>query len=159
MNTTYRDEANRLIVHYDTILPQPTRFIVWLEGRGTTIVGRPGELPGAVWQRVVDWVRHMREGFVRAERTPANARHASMHCGNPYREGTVYAGIDPTPQQVREHLHQWVIWRLYQQADSPASSAMQKVNALSALAELVGLVPPNPLRPIKIIIQQDAPCI
>ena len=79
MNTTYRDEANRLIVHYDTILPQPTRFIVWLEGRGTTIVGRPGELPGAVWQRVVDWVRHMREGFVRAERTPANARHASMH--------------------------------------------------------------------------------
>lgn len=151
--TTYRDEANRLIVHYDTDLPQPTRFVIWLEGRGTTIVGKPGELPSAVWQRVVDWVRHMREGFVRAERIDPKHRHPSMHCGNPYREGTVYAGIDPTPQQVREHLHQWMIWRLYQQADSPASSAMQKVNALSALAELVGLVQPDPQRPIHITIR------
>lgn len=157
--TTYRDEANRLTVHYDTTLPQPTRFVIWLEGRGTTVASRPGELPGAVWQRVVNWVRHMRAGFVRAERMDAQHRHSSMHCGNPYGEGTVYAGIDPTPQQVKQHLEQWMIRKLYQQADSPVSSAMQKVHALSALAELVGLVPPDPKRPIRIFIQEDAPCI
>lgn len=157
--TTYKDKANRLTVHYDTDLPQPNRFVIWLEGRGTTVASRPGELPDAVWQRVVDWVRHMRAGFERTERTDPKKRHSSSHQGNPYGEGTVYAGIDPTAQQVREHLEQWLIWKLYQQADSPASSAMQKVHALSALAELVGLVPPDPKRPIRIFIQQDAPCI
>lgn len=156
--TTYRDKANRLTVHYDTDLPPPTRFIVWLEGRGTTVASRPGELPEAVWQRVVDWVRHMRAGFERTERTDPKNRHSSSHQGNPYGECTVYAGIDPSPQQVREHLEQWMIRKLYQQADSPATSAMQKVHALSALAELVGLVPPDPKRPIYITLLQDAPC-
>lgn len=151
--TAYRDEANRLIVHYDTDLPQPTRFVIWLEGKGTTIVGKPGELSSAVWQRVVDCVRDMREGFARVERIPPKHRHPSMHCGSPYREGNVYAGIDPASKQMQEHLRQWMIWQLYKQADSPASTAMQKVNALSALAEIVGLVPPDPLRPIHITIR------
>jgi hypothetical protein len=151
--TTYLDEANRLIVHYATDLPQPTRFVVWLEGRGTTIEGRPGELPSAVWQRVVDSVRHMREGFARVERLTPKHRHAGMHQGNPYREGNVYAGIDPTRQQVQAHLRQWMVWVLYKHANSPSSTDMQKVNALSALAEIVGLVKPDPQRRITVTIQ------
>lgn len=152
MITTYRDEASRLIVHFDTDHTAPTRFVVWLEGKSTTIVGKPGELPSAVWQRVVNSVRQMREGFARVERMTPKQRHPSMHWGNPYRMGSVYAGIDPTPQQAKEHLTQWVIQNLYKIAESPSSTPMQQVHACSALAEITGLVKPDPKRPITIVL-------
>lgn len=150
--TTYRDEATRLIIHHDTDLPQPTQFVIWLEGKGSTITGRPGELPCEVWQRVVSSVQYMREGFARVERIAPKHRCGGMHQGNPYRDGNVYAGIDPTPQQVQEHRKQWMIQMLYKIAESPLSTPMQQVEAYGALAEITGLVKPDPQRPIKIIL-------
>lgn len=142
--TTYRHEASRLIVHYDTNLPQPTRFVIWLEGKGTTIVGKPGELPSAMWKRVVDRVHNMREGFSRAERmTPKQRYTAGMHIGSPHRFGNVYAGINPTQRQVQDHLRQWIVWALFKIADSKYSTAMQRVDALIALSELLGMVNPD----------------
>ena len=67
--------------------------------------------------------------------------------GNPYRQAHIYAGIEPTREQVAAHMKQWIIWSLWQLACPQRNDrAMERIAALGALAELYGLHQPQTVR-------------
>ena len=73
MITNYTDDAQNIVVHYDTEATEPaTRFVIWFEGNDRHVVAEDGEFPGATWERVLATVQDMR-------RTLAEAQQRNIH--------------------------------------------------------------------------------
>jgi mannose/cellobiose epimerase-like protein (N-acyl-D-glucosamine 2-epimerase family) len=64
--------------------------------------------------------------------------------GREFHYATIYAGIEPTDEDRKEHMRDWIAACLYQLAD-PAHNkdAYSRVQALIALSELHGLAAPR----------------
>lgn len=144
---THKDDLQLLTVHYDTEGAIPTRYIIWFEGRDYVVVAEEGEFPGAVWERVLSEVRFMRQVVAISERLDPYLRDGRLRRGNPYRVAHVYAGIEPTPEQVKGHMRQWIEWSLWRLADPRRNdNGDERVAALCALSELYGLTAPRLFR-------------
>jgi hypothetical protein len=102
------------------------RYVIHFEGRCTVIVAQPLESPAAVWQRVIELVDDIR----------AVIRRGAWRGRENY-FAFVYAGIQPTERQQKEHMKDWISACLYQLADTSRGRA--QVDALRTLAWLHGL--------------------
>ncbi len=131
---THTDRDNRLRVVFDNERTAPAeRYTICFEGRDTVVVVQPWEPPAAVWQRVLDTVADMRAVIGRG-----------TWRGREHYFATVYAGIQPTEQQKREHMKDWISFCLYQLADPTRNKdAVSRVEALIALSELHGITAPR----------------
>ena len=131
---THTDHTARLRIVFDSESTGPVeRYTICFEGRCTVVVAQPFESPAAVWQRVIELIDDIR----------AVIRRGAWR-GREYYFATVYAGIQPTEQQQKEHMKDWISACLYQLAD-PAHNKDEgaRVDALIALAELHGLNAPR----------------
>ena len=147
MITNYTDHTQNIVVYYDTEATEPaTRFVIWFEGADRHVVAEDGELPAATWGRVLASVQDMRRSLAEAEQRDPSWKNPAFVRGNPYRQAHVYAGIEPTREQVASHMKQWIIWTLWQLACPRRNkNAMERIAALGALAELYGLHQPPPV--------------
>lgn len=130
---THTDRDNRLHVVFDDEHSTPAdRYAICFEGRDTVVVSNPWEEPAAVWQRVLATVAEMR----------AVIRRGAWR-GREHYFATIYA-IEPTDEQRKEHMKDWISACLYQLAD-PAHNKDDdsRVEALIALSELHGLSRPR----------------
>ena len=145
MITSHTDHDQNIVVHHDTEATEPAkRFIVWVEGSDRHVVAEDGELPAATWGRVLASVRDMRHSLAEAEQRDPAWKNPAFIRGNPYRQAHVYAGIEPTREQVSAHMRKWIIWSLWQLACPERNdNAMERIAALGALAELYGLHQPQ----------------
>lgn len=147
MITSYTDHTQNIVVHYDTDAEPAKRFIVWVEGNDRHVVAEDGEFPGATWERVLATVQDMRRTLAEAQQRDPGWKHPAFVRGNPYRQAHVYAGVEPTREQVASHMKQWIIWSLWQLACPQRNDrAMERIAALGALAELYGLHQPQTVR-------------
>lgn len=73
------------------------RYAILFEERNTVVVGQPFESPAAVWQRVLDTVANMR----------AVVRRGAWQ-GREHYFAAIFAGIEPTEDQRKEHLKDWI---------------------------------------------------
>lgn len=131
---THTDHTARFRIVFDSESTAPVgRYTICFEGRCTVVVAQPFESPAAVWQRVIELIDDIR----------AVIRRGAWR-GREYYFATVYAGIQPTEQQQKEHMKDWISACLYQLAD-PAHNKDEgaRVDALIALAELHGLNAPR----------------
>ena len=145
MISNHTDDAHNIVVHYDTEATEPaTRFIVWVEGNDRHVVAEDGELPAATWARVLEQVQDMRRSLAEAEQRDPAWKNPAFIRGNPHRQAHVYAGIEPTREQVAAHMRKWIIWSLWQLSNPYRNdNAMERIAALGALAELYGLHQPQ----------------
>lgn len=128
--STHTDHTARLRIVFDSESTAPVeRYTIHFEGRRTVVVGKPWESPAAVWQRVLELIADMRAVIRRG-----------AYRGREHYFATVYAGIQPTEQQQKGHMKDWISAMLYQLADSSRGRA--QVDALGALAKLHGLQKP-----------------
>lgn len=148
MIANYTDDAQNIVVHYDTEATEPaTRFVIWFEGADRHVVAQDGESPAATWERVLESVQDMRLNlFMQEFGDPRQRMSRGLMRGNRHRTAHVYAGIKPTPEQVAGHMRQWLTWSLWQLACPHRNkNAIERIAALGALAELYGLHQPPPV--------------
>lgn len=133
MIVSHIDREKRLRIVFDSERSPATRYTIFFEGRDTVVVGQPFESPAAVWQRVLDTVADMR----------AVIRHGAWR-GREHYVAIIYADIEPTDEQRKEPMKDWITACLYQLAD-PAHNkdGDSRVEALIALSELHGLNQPQ----------------
>lgn len=133
MIVTHIDREKRLRIVFDSERSPATRYTIFFEGRDTVVVGQPFESPAAVWQRVLDTVADMR----------AVIRRGAWR-GREHYVAIIYADIEPTDEQRKEPMKDWITACLYQLAD-PAHNkdGDSRVEALIALSELHGLNQPQ----------------
>lgn len=131
---THTDRDNRLRVVFDNERTAPAeRYAIFFEGRDTVVVAQPFESASDVWQRVLDTVADMR----------AVIRRGAWR-GREHYFAFVYAGIQPTAEQRKEAMKDWISACLYQLADPARNKdADSRVEALIALSELHGLAAPR----------------
>lgn len=145
IETTYIDREQNIVVHYDAQATGPvTCFTIWHEGIERVVVAKRGESSAQAMQRVQDEVQRMRKDIDNSHRTGAGWRTAASayHTGAQHRAAHVYAGIEPTPEQVASHMKDWITWMLYQIASPTRNKdddGTGRVAALCALADLHGL--------------------
>lgn len=127
---THTDRDNRLRVVFDNERTAPAkRYTIFFEGRDTVVVAQPSESPAAVWQRVLDTVADMR----------AVIRRGAWR-GREHYFANIYAGIEPTDEQRKEPMKDWISACLYQLADPARNKdGDSRVEALIALSELHGI--------------------
>lgn len=148
MIATYTNDAENIVVHYDTEAAEPaTRFVIWLEGDDKHVIAKDGEFPGAVWERVCAEVRRMRHNLLMQEYLDSRQRMSrGLVRGNRHRAAHVYADIEPTREQVAGHVKEWMTWTLWQLACPHRNkNGTERVAALCALADLFGLNQPPPM--------------
>lgn len=129
MIVTHIDREKRLRIVFDSERSPATRYTIFFEGRDTVVVGQPWESAAAVWQRVLELISDMR---------------AVIRCGawlgREHFFATVFADIEPTDEQRKESMKDWISACLYQLADPARNKdGYSRVEALIALSELHGL--------------------
>lgn len=147
--TTVKDEMQLITIHYDTRDSVVKRYTIWNEGISHVVIAGDEEVASEVWQRVLGKVKDMRNAFLIAERLDPYMQQSRFHRGNPYRHAHIYAGIEPTQEDVKAHMKQWIVWSLWQLA-SPHHNRYDKgderVAALCLLAELYGMHASNSMQ-------------
>ncbi len=145
IETTYIDRDRNIVVHYDAQATGPvTRFTVWNEGDEHVVVAEPGETSAQAMGRVHDELRRMRSAINCAQRRDPEWKQSGFHRGAQHRAAHVYAGIEPTREQVASHMKDWITWMLYQIANPRLNkNGTERVAALCALADLYGLSTAN----------------
>jgi hypothetical protein len=142
MITTVRDDKQLITIHYDTTVSDIKRYTILNEGVSTVVVAGECEAADIVWQRVLDWVKDMRAALLNAQRNDPYMQQSGYLRGNPYRHAHVYAGIEPTQDDIKAHMKQWIVWSLWKLA-SPHHNCYgkgeERVAALTALAGLLGI--------------------
>ncbi|MGQ0443181.1 MAG: hypothetical protein ACT4OH_07000 [Methylophilaceae bacterium] len=142
MITIVKDDKHLITIHYDTTVSDIKRYTIWNEGISTVVVAKEGEAADIVWQHVLDRVKDMRAALLIAERSDPYMQQSGYHRGNPYRHAHVYAGIEPTQDDIKTHMKQWIIWTLWQLASphhNRYDNGEERVAALTALAGLLGI--------------------
>ncbi|MGB4065312.1 MAG: hypothetical protein WBK19_15920 [Azonexus sp.] len=126
MIATHIDREKRLKIVFDSERSPATRYTIFFEGRDTVVVGQPFESAEAVWQRVLDTVAEMR----------AVIRRGAWR-GREHYFAIIYADIEPTDEQRKEPMKDWITACLYQLADPARNKdGDSRVEALIALSEL-----------------------
>lgn len=134
MITTHIDYFKRLRIVFDNEhTTAPGRYMIFFEGLDRVVVGQAFEAPAAIWQRVLEEIADMR----------AVIRRRAWR-GREHYFAAVYAGIQPTELQKKEHLKDWVSFCLFQLADPAHNKDVDsQLEALIFLSELHGLNQPE----------------
>lgn len=133
MIITQIDRDMRLRIVFDNERSPAKRYTIFFEGRDTVVVGQPFESAEAVWQRVLDTVADMR----------AVIRRGAWR-GREHYFANIYAGIEPTDEQRKEPMKDWISACLHQLADPARNKdGDSRVEALIALSELHGITAPR----------------
>lgn len=127
---TFTDHTARLRI-YAGEDADPSRYVIWYEGRDRLIVRKRGESSADLYQRVLEQVQDMRLAV----------RYGYWQ-GQELNFAHVYAGVKPSAADKRERMKEWCSARLYDLADHHSDGAT-RVAALGALAELYGLHAPR----------------
>lgn len=132
MLTKHTDHNARAHVLFDDGTPA-ARYTIIFEGREDVVIAQPFESAAATWQRVL----------ARLAENRSIIRHGAWR-GREFHYATIFAGIEPTDEDRKEHMRDWISACLYQMADPARNKdAESRVQALIALSELHGLNQPR----------------
>ena len=129
---TFTDHKQRLRI-YAGEDADPSRYVIWYEGRDRVIVRKRGESSADLYQRVLEQVQDMRLAV----------RYGYWQ-GQELAFAHLFAGVKPSPADEYERRKEWCSAGLYQLADPRHNDdGASRVAALVALAELHGLHAPR----------------
>lgn len=130
----HTDNDARFFVLFDEQRTAPAdQYTIIFEGREDVVIAQAFESPDATWQRALARIAENR----------AIIRRGAWR-GREFHYATVFAGIEPTDEQRKALMRDWISASLYQLADPVRNKdAESRVQALIALCELHGLNQPH----------------